>query len=112
MDAQKVDMYIAANAKFFEGSQIPQINDMLLKADDSKYLQIQGANLKDPTNILIISIFGGHLGIDRFMLGDTGLGIAKLLTCGGLGIWTLVDFFLIMGRAREVNFNNFQKLLY
>jgi len=46
------------------------------------------------------------------MLGDTGLGIAKLLTCGGLGIWTLVDFFLIMGRAREVNFNNFQKLLY
>jgi len=56
MDSQKVDMYIAANASFLKHSNT-QINDMLLKADDSKYLQIQGANLKDPTNILIISIF-------------------------------------------------------
>ena len=112
MDQQKVDMYIASNAKFFDSYLIPQINDMLSKADDSKFLQIQAANLKDPTTILIISIFGGHLGIDRFMLGDTGMGIAKLLTCGGLGIWTLVDLFLIMGRTREVNFTNFQRMLY
>ena len=112
MDVQKVDMYIATNAKYFESYLIPQIHDMLSKADDSKFLQIQAANLKDPTNILIISIFGGHLGIDRFMLGDTGMGIAKLLTCGGLGIWTLVDLFLIMGRTREVNFANFQRMLF
>ena len=112
MDQQKVDMFIATNAKFFDSYLIPQINEMLIKADDSKYLQIQAANLKDPTTILIISIFGGHLGIDRFMLGDTGMGIAKLLTCGGLGIWTLVDFFLIMGRTREVNFANFQRMMY
>ncbi len=112
MEAQKVDMYIATNAKFFESYQIPRVNDMLTNADDSKFLAIQAANLKDPTTILIISIFAGHLGVDRFMLGDTGLGIAKLLTCGGLGIWTIVDFFLIMGRTREVNMVNFQRMLY
>ncbi len=63
-------------------------------------------NLKDPTTFLIVSLFAGHLGIDRFMLGETGLGVAKLLTCGGLGIWTIVDWFTIMQRTRELNFNN------
>ena len=41
---------------------------------------------------LILSIVVGGLGIDRFYIGDTGLGIAKLLTCGGCGIWTIIDY--------------------
>jgi TM2 domain-containing membrane protein YozV len=112
MEQQKVDMFLAVNSKFFESHLIPQIHDMLTKADESKYLMIQTVNLKDPTTMLIVSLFGGHLGIDRFMIGDTGLGVAKLLTCGGIGIWTIVDFFLIMGRTREVNFLNLQRVLY
>jgi hypothetical protein len=104
MDAQKVDMYLMANAKFFEGHQITAVRDKLLTADDSKFLVLQASNLKDPTVILIVSLLAGSLGIDRFMLGDTGLGIGKLLTCGGLGVWAIVDWFLVMGRAREVNF--------
>ena len=112
MDAQKVDMYIAVNAKYFESHLIPQIHDMLMKADDSRYLMLQSINLKDPTTMLIVSLFGGHFGIDRFLIGDTGLGVAKLLTCGGLGIWSIVDWFLIMGRTKEVNFLNLQRILY
>ena len=38
MDSQKADMYLAVNAKYFEGHLIPMIHDMLMKADDSKYL--------------------------------------------------------------------------
>jgi len=44
---------------------------------------------------LLISFFLGGLGIDRFYLGYTGLGIAKLLTLGGCGVWALIDFILI-----------------
>lgn len=103
MDVQKVDMFLMTNSKFFEGHQIPAIRERLLALDDSRWVALQTLNLKDPTTSLIVSILAGTLGIDRFIIGDTGLGIAKLLTCGGFYIWAIVDWFLIMGRTREIN---------
>jgi hypothetical protein len=40
------------------------------------------------------------------------MGIGKLLTCGGLGIWAIIDWFLIMGATREKNMEIFQNSLY
>jgi TM2 domain-containing membrane protein YozV len=111
MEAQKVDMFLMTNSKFFEGHQIPYIRERLLQADDSKFIQLHSSNLKDPTVSLIVSLLVGGLGVDRFLIGDTGLGIAKLLTCGGLGIWAIVDWFMIMGRTREVNFQKLQQTM-
>jgi TM2 domain-containing membrane protein YozV len=54
-----------------------------------------GQPTRDGGTILLLSVFFGVLGVDRFMLGQTGLGIAKLLTCGGLGIWAMIDTVLI-----------------
>jgi len=47
------------------------------------------------TSTLIISIFLGSLGVDRFIMGHIGLGILKLITLGGCGVWALIDIILI-----------------
>lgn len=56
------------------------------------------SNQKSYVTALLLSLFLGGLGIDRFYLGYTGLGIAKLLTLGGCGIWALIDFIMIAMR--------------
>ena len=104
MDKQKIDIWLTTNAKYFEPTAIPIIRQRLEKADDTTFLSIQACELKDPTTLLIVSIFLGSLGIDRFMLGDTGMGILKLLTCGCCGILTIVDWFTISKKAKQKNF--------
>lgn len=44
---------------------------------------------------LVMSIFFGSLGVDRFIMGKVGTGILKLITLGGLGVWWLIDLILI-----------------
>lgn len=112
MDTQKVDMFIMSNAKYFESHHLNAIRERLLTVDDSKWPMISTVQLKDPTTSLIISILAGSLGIDRFIIGDIGLGVGKLLTCGGLGIWAIVDWFLIQSATREKNMQVLQQFLY
>ncbi len=48
------------------------------------------------STLLIVSIFLGSLGIDHFMTGKVKTGIIKLITCGGCGIWTIIDWVKII----------------
>ena len=112
MEAQKVDMFILTNGKFFDDFQVQVIRDRLLEVDDSKWAAIITLQFKDPTTSLIVSILAGSLGIDRFIIGDTGLGIGKLLTCGGLGIWAIVDWFMIKDATKEKNLTKIHQVIY
>jgi TM2 domain-containing membrane protein YozV len=111
MDTQKVDMFLMMNGKYFNAAQLPVIRKMLMEVDESKWTSIEMLQFKEPTTILIISILAGSLGIDRFMIGDAGLGIGKLLTCGGFGIWTIVDWFMIQSATKEKNMRKMQEVL-
>ena len=52
------------------------------------------------TLTLIMSVLFGSLGVDRFIMGQVGLGILKLLTGGGCGIWWLIDIILIASKHK------------
>lgn len=79
--------------------------------DEEKFSLISTIEMKEPTTLLLVSIFLGTLGIDRFMLGDTGMGILKLLTAGCCGILTIVDWFTVSKRTKDLNFNKVMSLI-
>lgn len=111
MDKQKIDLYLTTNAKYFEPTAIPVLRSKLEKADEATFLSIQACELKDPTTLLLVSIFLGTLGIDRFMLGDTGMGILKLLTCGCCGILTIIDWFTIIRKTKQKNLSTLSMII-
>ncbi len=88
------------------------LKSKLAEAPASKFAEVMSMKHTDPVHILLFSIFLGGFGVDRFVLGDTGLGIAKLLlnwlTCG---IWSIVDIFLCYKKAKEKNLNNLLMIL-
>ena len=104
MDAQKVVMFLMTQGKNFPEEFISTIRERLLQVSDDKAVMLSTMQFKDPTIVLILSIFLGSFGIDRFFIGDMGLGIGKLLTGGGCGVWTIVDWFLIMGATKQKNY--------
>lgn len=111
MDQQKIDMYIMTNQKYFPEEKIVYLKDKLRTIDEEKFSLASTVELKDPTTILLVSIFLGTLGIDRFMIGDTGMGILKLLTAGCCGILTIVDWFSIQKKTKDLNFNKLMALI-
>jgi len=61
---------------------------------------------KSKMTALLLCFFLGEFGAHRFYVGKTGSAVAMLLTCGGFGIWALVDFITIcMGNFTDVDGN-------
>lgn len=111
MDSQKVDMFMMGNTENLPGDKIYFIRERLANMPDNRWGMLLSIEMKRPIVVLIISFLLGELGIDRFYLGQTGLGILKLITCGGFGIWWLIDLFLIMDATKEDNMRRLMTML-
>ena len=108
MDNQ-INMLLMNSARYFPEASIPAIRQTLEGLSPDKASQVLAMEYKDPTIALCLSLicFFGVSGIDRFYIGDIGLGVGKLITGGGCGIWALIDLFLIMGATKEKNYQKF-----
>ncbi len=105
MEATNVEKYLTMNAKYFPSENMYELKQALLEADDCAYDLISSIALKNPNTYLVISIFLGSYGVDRFLLGETGMGVLKLLTGGCCGVLTIIDWFRVQKRTREYNYH-------
>lgn len=110
MDTQRVDIFMTTMANKFPPERMMVIKERLEQMDDAQFFAVQSLDYRDPSIMLIVSVTLGIMGIDRFLVGDIGLGVLKLLTAGCCGIFTIVDWFLIMNRTKETNFEKFMMI--
>jgi len=107
MEKSKIDMFISMNNDNFLPQDLMAVRDKLEKIEDDKFLIIQAAEFQKPSTIFLISLI---LGWERFWLDDVTMGIVKIITGMGCGIWWLIDIFSAKERAKKYNFNKFVKL--
>lgn len=110
MEQTKIDQFIMINGKNFPETMIPQIKAKLETLDPNKESMLMATEWKSPTVAFVLAFLLGFLGVDRFWLGETGTGVAKLLTCGVCGIWTIIDWFTAFTRAKKCNYNKFMMM--
>lgn len=102
------NMWITSHSSDIPSSSVPLIKQKLEDLPSNRQVNVQALNFKNPIVALLLSLFFGVLGVDRFYNGQIGLGLGKLLTLGGLGFWTIIDWFLIMNAVKK---SNLDKLL-
>ena len=103
--------FLTENQKKFKTMDLMAIKEQLDKMSDKELFMLNSIDFKDPTISLLLSVIVGGFGIDRFYIGDTGLGVLKLLTAGGLGVWWIVDMFVITDKTKKNNIKDFHEVL-
>jgi len=106
MDLNQINFWLSVNAEKFAPESLPVIKRKLEQMDDTQMMYLQSASFQKPSTILIIAIL---LGWERFWLHDIALGVVKIITGYGCGIWWLIDIFSAKKRTFKYNFKQFQK---
>lgn len=105
------EAYIITNQKYFPAEKMVLLREKLKLIDERRFNLLISVQLKDPSVVLLSSFILGFLGVDRFMVRNTGMGILKLLTFGLCSILTVVDWFLIAKITREYNYKAVTEIL-
>ncbi|WP_276880386.1 TM2 domain-containing protein [Bacteroides heparinolyticus] len=111
MEKEKIDQFLMINGKNFPEESMAQLRKRLANINESKANMLISMEWKSPMVGFLFAFFLGTYGIDRFWLKETGLGIFKLITIGGCGIWWLIDLFTISKRTKAFNLNKLDSIL-
>ncbi|CDE72046.1 tM2 domain-containing protein [Acidaminococcus sp. CAG:917] len=104
MTNEKIAIVMSRISDKIPSQDVTMVRHALQSASDDCVVDITSLPLKSPGGCVVLSLFLGGLSIDRFYLGDVGIGIAKLLLGWlTLGIWNFIDIFLCYKKAKVIN---------
>ena len=87
-----IENFLMVNAKNLPAEKIPYLREKLYSLPETRVKSIQAFPFKDSTISLVLSLFLGPYGVDRFFLGEVGLGILKLVGIAGLIVFVVGMF--------------------
>lgn len=112
MESEQLNSILVVLSSKIPAGCIPSVRARLESSNVSaEEIMALTNQMTEPTVAIILSIFLGVLGVDRFYIGDTGIGVGKLLTFGGCYIWWLIDIFLIIDATKQRNFELLSRYL-
>ena len=112
MESEQLNSIVVVLSSKIPAGCIPSVRARLESSNVSaEEIMALTNQMTEPTVAIILSIFLGVLGVDRFYIGDTGIGVGKLLTFGGCYIWWLIDIFLIIDATKQKNFELLSRYL-
>lgn len=97
---QSVERYLLLNSTYFPQEKVSQIKDKLL-SNESAFNRARLMTLKDPNTLLLISVFVGQLGVDRFLINKKATGALKLIFWLIAYVCMFVSFFVILNDATK-----------
>ena len=105
-----VDYVLCGGSDFSEGKMriYRQFTESLSKEELKLFMN---TNFVNPNANFAVSLLTSVLGVDRFVIGQTDIGLLKLLTAGGIGIWAIIDWFQIKTLTKEYNFNKAEEII-
>ena len=103
MTREQIDQFMSVNGEKFSVEDQAAVLELLRNANADQASAIESASFKSPMAALMLAIFLGCYGVDRFYLGSVGSGIAKLLLCGGCLIWWIMDIISAKKRCYAKN---------
>ena len=105
MDSQELDLFFEEYGSYLSADKIMYLKDKMKMMDKKRLYGIYTLKMTNPRYVFIVSVFPGIFGVDRFLIGDTHIGLLKLLTLGGCGILLVTDWLTIAETIRDLNFN-------
>lgn len=99
----QTDAFLLRNCNKLHPEKIMEVRNAIVSLPVEKQSQLEMMPLRSPQVVFVCSIFFGTLGVDRFLNGQIVLGILKILTFGGFGIWSIIDTFTSYKRTQICN---------
>ena len=109
MYAQRVDQFMLQKGKFFPPEKTMYIKERFMAQDDSKSYLLDSVPLMNPSTFLVVGLI--LPGVEKMMMGDNAMGLLKICTCGGAGIWWFIDLFTISKKVKDLNFSKFMTMI-